>query len=197
MKKLVKTLVLAAVAMVGLSACAKSGAKADEGSQPAAPAQKTVLVAYFSATGTTKAVAERVAKAADADLFEIVPEQPYTSADLDWRNKQSRSTVEMNDPDSRPAIKNKVQGDIKRYKTIYLGFPVWWYTAPHIIRTFLESYDLTGVTIIPFATSGGSDIDRVPKDLKNEAPMSRWGKGKLLNDATDEDIKQWVEDNKD
>lgn len=194
MKQIVKTLALAAVAMVGLSACAKTGAKADENSQ-AAPAQKTVLVAYFSATGTTKAVAERLAKAADADLFEIVPEQPYTSADLDWRNKQSRSTVEMNDPDSRPAIESKVQGDIKRYKTIYLGFPVWWYTAPHIIRTFLESYDLTDVTIIPFATSGGSDIDRVHKDLTAEAPKAHWVQGKLLNDATDAELQQWVKSN--
>lgn len=154
---------------------------------------KKTLVAYFSATGTTKSVAENLAKATSADLFEIVPEQLYTSADLDWTNKQSRSTIEMNDKQSRPAIKNKVQG-WESYDVIYIGFPIWWYTAPTIINTFLEQYDLTGKTIIPFATSGGSSIGKATKDLKAAYPQATWEEGLLLNGTPSVDsLKRKIE----
>ena len=112
-----------------------------------------VLVAYFSASGTTARAAQSLAKAAGADLYEIKPAVPYTAADLDWNNKQSRSSVEMNDPSSRPEIARRLDS-LEEYDTVFLGFPIWWYVAPTIINTFLESYDFAGKTIIPFATSG-------------------------------------------
>ena len=115
------------------------------------------LVAYFSASGTTKKVAERLAKAAGADLFEIGPAIPYTSADLNWMDKKSRSSVEMNDPDSRPEIAETIPNMVD-YDTVFIGFPIWWYVAPHIIHTFVESYDFSGKTLVPFATSGGSGM---------------------------------------
>jgi len=151
--------------------------------------QKTVLVAYFSATGTTKATAEKLAKEADADLFEIEPAKPYTSADLDWTNKQSRSSVEMNDKTSRPAIKNKVE-NWDQYTTIYVGFPIWWYTAPTIINTFLEQYSLEGKTIIPFATSGGSSITRAQQDLKAAYPAANWKDG--VTNPTSKDLQDFI-----
>ena len=115
------------------------------------------LVAYFSASGVTKKVAENLAGILNADLFEIVPAQPYTKADLNWMNKKSRSSVEMNDRNSRPAISSKIE-DIKQYTHVFVGFPVWWYREPSIIDTFMESYDFTGITVIPFCTSGMSGI---------------------------------------
>lgn len=111
------------------------------------------LVAYFSASGVTAKVAETLAEAIGADIYEIEPKVPYTKADLDWTNKQSRSSIEMNDPASRPAIAG-VRDNMADYDTLFVGFPIWWYVAPTIINTFMESYDLTGKTIIPFATSG-------------------------------------------
>ena len=140
------------------------------------------LVAYFSASGVTAGVAKELAKEVSADLFEIRPAQPYTNADLDWTNKKSRSSVEMNDPDSRPAIAEK-NAQMDQYEVVYVGFPVWWYRAPTIINTFLESYDLTGKKIIPFATSGGSSIDNSEKELKKAYPSLTFGKGALLNSS--------------
>ena len=115
------------------------------------------LVAYFSAGGVTKAVAEALAKATRADLYEIKPEIPYTKADLDWKNAQSRSSIEMKDPASRPRIADKIE-NMEEYDVVFVGFPIWWYIAPTIIDTFLEGYDFSKKTIIPFATSGGSDL---------------------------------------
>ena len=123
------------------------------------------LVAYFSASGTTAAKAKLLAQAAGADLYEIKPAVPYTKADLNWQNKQSRSSVEMSDKSSRPAISDK-NADIAAYDTIFVGFPIWWYVAPTIINTFLESYDFSGKTIILFATSGGSGFGDTVKNLK-------------------------------
>ena len=123
------------------------------------------LVAYFSASGTTAAKAKLLAQAAGADLYEIKPAVPYTKADLNWQNKQSRSSVEMSDKSSRPAIADK-NADITAYDTIFVGFPIWWYVAPTIINTFLESYDFSGKTIILFATSGGSGFGDTVKNLK-------------------------------
>ena len=151
------------------------------------------LVAYFSASGVTEAVAKSLAKGADADLYQIRPEIPYTSADLDWMNKKSRSSVEMNDPSSRPGI-FKGDLDISDYDVIFLGFPIWWYTAPHIIRTFLESYDFTGKTIILFATSGGSGLGKTAAELSSSCPGAKIIDGKLLNgNPSEEALKQWAE----
>ena len=122
------------------------------------------LVAYFSATGTTAKVAETLADAIGADIYEIEPEVPYTEADLNWRDANSRSSIEMNDPLSRPAIAGK-RDNMADYDTIYVGFPIWWYVAPTIINTFLESYDMTGKTIIPFATSGSSGMGKTNEKL--------------------------------
>ena len=160
-------------------------------------AAKTTLVAYFSASPEhiTAQVAKTLAEAADADLFEIVPEQIYTVEDLDWKNEQSRSTIEMKDSTARPAVASKVE-NMGQYTTIYVGFPIWWYTAPRIVNTFLEQYDLTGKTIIPFATSGGSGMGKSGEDLKKaSAPNANWIlPGKVLNGNPPVDsLKVWIE----
>lgn len=147
-----------------------------------------ILVAYFSASGITERAAKQVADAAGADLFEIKPAVPYTSADLDWTDKKSRSTIEMNDPASRPEITGKVD-NFTQYDTIFIGFPIWWYTEPRIIDTFLDGYDISGKTFIPFATSGSSGIGSCEKSLKQHYPDANWKPGKLLNNA---DIAAWV-----
>ena len=141
---------------------------------------KKILVAYFSASGTTTRVAEEIASAIGADLYEICPEVPYSSADLNWMDKKSRSSVEMNDPSSRPAIAAPVQ-DMEQYDTVFIGFPVWWYVEPRIVDTFLESYDFSGKTLIPFATSGGSGIEQAQRSLQSHCPAASWAKGRLLN----------------
>lgn len=149
------------------------------------------LVAYFSATGTTMEAATRLAQAAGADLYEIVPEVRYTPADLNWNNKSSRSSVEMADKSSRPAIAGKVE-NMAQYDTIFVGFPIWWYVAPTIINTFLEQYDLEGKTIIPFFTSGGSGAGQTLKYLKPSAPGAHWVEPKNLNYMGDSEIKSWI-----
>ena len=151
------------------------------------------LVAYFSATGVTKRAAEALAQAAGADLYEIRPEVPYTAADLDWTDKKSRSTLEMQDASSRPAI---IKGDldVSGYDTILLGFPVWWYVAPTILNTFLESYDFSGKKIVLFATSGGSGLGKAAQKLKASAPGATIRDGKLLNGPQSaESLKAWVQ----
>ena len=137
------------------------------------------LVAYFSASGVTAKVAETLSEAIGADLYEIEPEVPYTKADLNWMDKQSRSTIEMNDPASRPAIKG-MRDNMDDYDTVFVGFPIWWYVAPTIINTFLESYDLTGKTIIPFATSGSSGIGKTHEKLQPSCPNSKLIEGKVF-----------------
>lgn len=139
-----------------------------------------ILVAYFSPTGTTKRAAQDIAKALEADLYEIRPETPYTSGDLHWMDKHSRSTVEMNDPASRPAMAGDVP-DVSGYDTVLLGFPIWWYVEPKIVDTFLESCDLSGKRVIPFATSGGSGIDRAEQSLARLCPGARWEKGRRVS----------------
>ena len=138
------------------------------------------LVAYFSATGTTKAAAQKLAKQYNADLYEITPEQPYTDADLDWRDKNSRSTVEMKDKSSRPAIKGSCE-NIAQYDTVWIGFPVWWYTAPTIVNTFIEAHDLSGKVLNVFATSGGSGVEGSAGDLRKAYPQYTWGESRLMN----------------
>ena len=135
---------LAALMAICLSACSQSSNQKES-------KQMKTLVAYFSATGTTKGVAQQLAEVAGADIHEIKPEKPYTDADLDWQDKQSRSTIEMKDKSSRPAITDKLT-NMQEYDVVYVGFPIWWYTCPTIINTFMESYDFKGKTVIPFAT---------------------------------------------
>ena len=149
------------------------------------------LVAYFSASGTTKEAAKRLAKAAGADLFEIRPAIPYTSADLNWMDKKSRSSVEMNDPDSRPEI-TETMPNMADYNTVFIGFPIWWYVAPHIIHTFLESYDFTGKTLVPFATSGGSGMGRTVDELRKLFPNADWKTGKVVNGVSDQALAAWA-----
>lgn len=149
------------------------------------------LVAYFSASGVTKAAAKRLAKAADAELFEIKPVVPYTYADLDWTNKKSRSSVEMSNPDSRPEIA-EILSNMEDYDTIFIGFPIWWYVAPTIINTFVESYDFSGKTIIPFATSGGSGMGKTVEILKLLCPTANWKEGKMLNQVSEDDLNTWL-----
>ena len=152
------------------------------------------LVAYFSATGTTEAVARDLAQAAGATLYEIKPEVPYTEADLDWRDTTSRSTLEMQDKSSRPAIVQDLE-EAASYDVVYIGFPVWWYTAPTIINSFIEAYGFKGKTVIFFATSGGSGIEGADKQFHEQYPDINWKAGKLLNGATQADMKAWVKAN--
>ncbi|HBM47227.1 MAG TPA: flavodoxin [Lachnoclostridium sp.] len=151
------------------------------------------LVAYFSASGVTGKVAEVLAKAAGADLHEIKPAVPYTSADLNWMDKKSRSSVEMADPSSRPEIANKVE-NMDQYDTVFVGFPIWWYVAPTIINTFLEQYDFSGKKIVLFATSGGSGFGKTASALKNSVSASaQIVEGRLLNGRVQEaELKDWV-----
>lgn len=152
---------------------------------------KTV-VAYFSASGVTKNTAQALSKAAGADLFEIKPVVPYTKADLNWMDKKSRSTVEMNDPTARPEIAEKLAG-MEQYDTVLLGFPIWWYREPSIIDTFLESYDFAGKKIVLFATSGGSGFGKTVQGLKKLAPKAEITEGGLLNGRYDEaKLKTWL-----
>ena len=138
------------------------------------------LVAYFSASGVTARVAQDLASAIGADVFEIEPVERYTAADLDWRDKKSRSTIEMNDETSRPAIAGAVE-DMDAYERVFVGFPVWWYVEPRIIDTFLEAYDFSGKTIIPFATSGGSGLGKAPERMQQLAPGATVLPGTVLN----------------
>lgn len=142
--------------------------------------RKKTLIAYFSASGVTAQAAKEMAAATGADLYEIRPAQPYTEADLDWRNKASRSSVEMQDPASRTAIARPVE-QMDQYDTVLVGFPVWWYVEPRIVDTFLESYDFAGKALIPFATSGGSGIAGAEKSLQEHCPAARWRKGRLVS----------------
>lgn len=149
------------------------------------------LVAYFSASGTTKKVAEIAAEGEKADLFEIEPKIPYTKADLDWMDKKSRSSVEMSDKKFRPEIiGNDI--DLKEYDEIILGFPIWWYVAPTIINTFLEKYDFSGKKIILFATSGGSGFGNTLQELQPSAPEAVIIEGRLLNRVGQKEITEWV-----
>lgn len=152
-----------------------------------------VLVTYFSASGVTKSIAQKIASENGYDIFEIVPQEIYTPEDLDWINKQSRSTIEMNDKSFRPPIAGTT--DVSDYDTVIIGFPVWWYTAPTIINTFIESVDLSGKTIKAFCTSGGSGIDKCVSDLANAYPELDFAKGLRLTCSESADkIRQWVDE---
>lgn len=152
-----------------------------------------VLVAYFSASGVTAKLAERLAKAIGADLHEIQPEVPYTEADLNWMDQNSRSSMEMNDKAFRPAVANKVE-NMEQYQVIFTAFPIWWYVAPTIVNSFLEQYDLTGKTVIPLATSGSSGMGNTNKELTGSCLGAELKEGKRFPaDASAEELKAWAE----
>ena len=151
-----------------------------------------ILVAYFSATGTTANVAEKLASTINADLFEIIPEQPYTADDLNWQNNQSRTSVEMGDKKSRPAIASKIE-DISQYNIVFVGSPIWWGREPSIMDTFIESYDFAGKTVIPFATSGSSSIGDYGANLQALAPDAKVLTGKRFPaDVSAQELKNWA-----
>lgn len=153
-----------------------------------------VLVAYFSASGVTAKAAAKLAKATGADLFEIVPEQAYTKADLNWQNKNSRSSVEMNDRNSRPVIISRIE-NMEQYDAVFVGFPIWWYREPSIIDTFMESYDFSGKTVVPFCTSGGSGLGSTSQNLQALAKGAKVIDGKKLSFMTTErTLKKWVDE---
>lgn len=185
--KIVRSIICLLMALFMLPACAQKEKTMDKGN---GSKEKKVLVTYFSATGTTKAAAIELAKVMNADLFEIEPTEPYTDADLDWRDKSSRSSVEMADHNSRPAIKG-VPENMAQYDVVFIGFPIWWYTAPTIVNTFIDSCDLNGKTLVPFATSGGSTIEKSCKDLKAACPSLDWVPGRLLNSYSTESLEKW------
>lgn len=150
------------------------------------------LIAYFSASGSTAKLANTLAQATGGDLYEIRPTVPYTSADLNWNNKSSRSSVEMNDKSARPAIAAPA-ADVAKYNTIFVGFPIWWYEAPRIIQTFLESSDFSGKTVIPFATSGGSDLGKTASILQKSCPAAHVLPGKRMSASADiQELSVWV-----
>lgn len=178
-------ILLAIMAAVGISltACAqKTEIKSMDGAK--------ILVAYFSATGTTERVAGGIAEATGGQLYEIVPEKEYTSADLNWNDDSSRSSVEMNNPESRPALGGSPV-DVAAYDVVFIGYPIWWDQAPRIINTFIESHDLKGKTVIPFATSGGSGISNSVEVLKKAYTELKIKEGKLLNNTSA--IRPWID----
>lgn len=177
---------LAAALAICFTACAQKKEKQSMDNN----SSKT-LVAYFSATGTTAKAARSIADITGGELFEIAPQNPYTDADLDWNDKQSRSSVEMNNAQSRPALKAK-KADIAGYDVVFIGYPIWWDLAPRIINTFIESHDLKGKVIIPFATSGGSSISNSISELKKAYPDLNWKEGKLLNRMSNNAIQNWI-----
>ncbi len=167
-------------AMLMMTACAQNPLQSNNSTNQQLNNMKKTLVAYFSATGTTKAAAQKLAAEFNADLYEIAPEEPYTDADLNWRDKNSRSTIEMKDKSSRPAIKGHCD-NIADYDTVWIGFPVWWYTAPTIVNTFIEAHNLDGKVLNVFATSGGSGVEGSANDLKKAYPQYKWGESRLMN----------------
>ena len=183
MNKIILT--LTAVMILSFAACAQN-----KGEKSMLTENKP-LVVYFSATGTTAKAARTIAEVTGGTLYEIVPQQAYTSDDLDWNDKQSRSSVEMNNPQARPALKD-TKADVASHDVIFIGYPIWWDQAPRIINTFIESYDLKGKTLVPFATSGGSGIGNSVKELRKAYPDLEWQEGKLLNRSNRNAIQNWI-----
>ena len=181
---------LFAVAGLAVVTSCSQGSSARTTSDDNSDKQK-VLVCYFSATGTTEAQARRIAAVSGGELHEITPEQVYTDADLDWRNSKSRSSVEMNDINSRPAVKD-AKVDMSQYDVICIGYPNWWNTAPRVINTFIEANDFEDKPVMLFMTSGGSDITQSVSDLSTAYPSANFGKGLLMNSVTDSEISSWL-----
>lgn len=171
-------------------------ADASETQQPEAETPEAqgskVLVAYFSATGTTKGVAQHIANGLNADIYEIVPEEPYTDADLNYNDNNSRSTIEMNDASFRPAISGSV-ADMEQYDVVFIGYPIWWGEAPRIVSTFVESYDFSGKTVVPFCTSGGSGVGSSASNLEQLTSGATWMEGHRLSGSDSQDtVMEWV-----
>ena len=200
-KKLVSVLTLGV--LIILSACGSKvqasnvGASSENNANAntlASTTNKDVLVAYFSATGTTKKVAERIAELTNADLYEIVPKEPYSSADLNWNDRNSRTTKEMNSQSIRPEIASADISNISQYKTIYLGYPIWWGDAPRIMSTFVEKYKFDNIKVIPFCTSGGSGIGRSGSNLATLAGTGSWSNGERINSVNS--VESFVNNNR-
>ena len=183
MNKILMT--LAAVMTMSFAACAQN-----KGEQKMKTENKP-LVVYFSATGTTAKAARMIADVTDGVLYEIVPQQAYTSDDLDWNDRQSRSSVEMNNPASRPALKD-TKVNTPDYEVIFIGYPIWWNQAPRIVNSFIENHDLKGRKLVPFATSGGSGINNSVKELRKAYPDLEWQDGRLLNGSSLNSVRNWV-----
>ncbi len=191
MKRIMSIIAVSVAAVTSLMACGKKASvEAIVSNQDTAP---KVLVAYFSATGTTKAAAEKVAKATGAEIFEIKPTEAYSAADLDWTVKTSRCCRENDDPKSRPAFK-KSKKSLDGYDLIFLGFPNWWNGAPRIINTFMDTYQLKGKRVVMFMTSGGSGIENSERVFKKAYPDVKWEAGKLLNGISENDISDWAKE---
>lgn len=214
MKKTI-TFLLSLLIVMSLAACGNSSDQTDQASAESSSAENStddtadaetdetqqgetdvqgsrILVAYFSATNTTKGVAEHIANGLGADLYEIVPEEPYTDADLDYNDNNSRSTIEMNDPDTRPAISGSVE-NMEQYDIVFIGYPIWWGDAPRIVSTFAESYDFSGKTMVPFCTSGGSGIGSSAANLEQLTNGAGWRNGQRLNGSdSQETVMEWV-----
>lgn len=189
-KFLTSFIATAVAALLTLTSCsAKSSGNKNSNSEK--PENTDAVVCYYSATGNTAVAAKRLADLIGADLIEIEPEQVYTTADLNWRDSTSRSSVEMHDPASRPALKNP-GADLSKYRVVFIGYPNWWNTAPRIINSFIESVDLKNKVVVPFMTSGGSSIEQSEKDLSAAYPSIKWGNGLLMNDVTDRQILDWA-----
>ena len=181
-------LLIGCAALVGsiFSSCAENKAETSVKNE-----DNKVLVAYYSATGTTEKVAKEITSATNGQLFEIVPENEYTPADLDWNDKNSRSSVEMNDMSSRPAIKNGI-ANLDNVETIFIGYPIWWDQAPRVVNTFIEINNLKGKKVITFCTSGGSSIDGSTRALRETYPELDITQGKCLNGASQSTIETWI-----
>lgn len=182
-------ILLVVFALAGIHIAAYAQQKQDMNTERS---NSRILVAYFSATGTTARAAEKLASATGGELYAITPAQPYTSADLDWKDNRSRSSMEMNDPDARPALGGKAL-NTESYEIIFIGYPIWWNLAPRIVETFIESHDLQGIDLVPFATSGSSGISNSIAALKKNYPELDWKEGKLLNRADEKEIRAWVD----
>lgn len=192
MKARLNTIITAVLMLATLIPFVSCSAKSSSGNVPKQEtANSKTLVAYFSAQGHTKSVAEKIASITGGELFEITPVDIYTEEDLDGWNESARGTRESKDRSTRPEIANRVE-NFEKYDTIYLGFPIWWFTAPTIINTFLESYDMEGKTIIPFATSGGSSYGYTEKDLRVSATKAVFKPGRVLNGMDEQQIRQWI-----
>lgn len=188
MTRFLKIMSVIALSVMALTSCGKKATA--ESAEPTADTPKAIIC-YFSATGTTKAAAERIASLAGADILEIIPAEPYTDADLDWRDSLSRSSVEMRDLDSRPALNDSV-ANLEPYSVVFIGYPNWWNSHPTIINTFIEANNLEGKTIVPFMTSGGSKLTNSQALLREQYPSLTIADGLLLNDVTDDDISAWL-----
>lgn len=212
MKKAIAIL-LSLVMILGLAACGNSASQTKQSSKEGNSVESTanieestensstdvpniqenkVLVAYFSATNTTKGIAEHIANGLNADIFEIVPEDPYTNADLNYNDNNSRTTIERNDPDARPAISSSVD-NMEQYNIVFIGYPIWWGEAPKIVSTFMESYDFSGKIIIPFCTSNSSGIGSSATNLEQFTSDAQWLSGRRLNGSDSQDVvMEWV-----